>query len=300
LAVHPFKKWLKRKKTVVGRHSLRVLAEHDGRRSSILDDLQDLVRGHYVDPKLAAKRIASLGAPKTAALLREHVPTRKNARSGDLGEVLATELAEQELNYNVPIRRLQWKDGRDMALRGDDIIGVASNSRNKLLLLKGESKSRATLSTAVLNEAGGALDSDRGRPTRHSVLFVAERLRELGDDNLAEELEEAVLASFRGIPVAHMLFVLTGGPPENLLRAHLKGAARKRRVRHAINPEGTIGLAHLYPNHTAEGAMQTLPGLRDEVVNGHAGPAIYSSIAPSAATGLMNFRVIRSLSPMAS
>lgn len=121
-----------------------------------------------------------------------------------------------------------------MALRGDDIIGVARNSKDKLVLLKGESKSRATLSKAVLDEAGGALDIDRGRPTRHSVLFVAERLRELGNDDLAEELEEAVLASFRGTSVAHMLFVLTGDPPKNLLESHLKGAARKKRIRHAV------------------------------------------------------------------
>lgn len=187
-----------------------------------------------MNPKLTAKRIASLGALKTAALLREHVPSRKKARSGDLGEILATEFAEQELHYNVPIRRLQWKDGREMALRGDDIIGVARNNEDKLLLLKGESKSRVTLSTAVLDEAGGALDANRGRPTRHSVLFVADRLRELGEDDLAEQLEEAVLASFRGISVAHMLFVLTGGPPKNLLEAHLKGAAKKKRLRHAI------------------------------------------------------------------
>lgn len=121
-----------------------------------------------------------------------------------------------------------------MALRGDDIIGVARDGQDKLLVLKGESKSRAALSTTVLDEAGRALDSDRGRPMRHSVLFVAERLREFGKDDLAEELEEAVLASFRGIPVAHMLFVLTGNPPKNLLETHLKGAAKKKRVRHAV------------------------------------------------------------------
>jgi hypothetical protein len=66
------------------------------------------------------------------------------------------------------------------------------------------------------------------------VLFVADRLREFGKDDLAEELEDAVLASFRGIPVAHMLFVLTGGPPKNLLETHLNGAAKKKRIRHAV------------------------------------------------------------------
>lgn len=231
---HPLSRWLDVATADIGRHSLRVLTERDGSRSSILEDLRELVRAHYVDPELTAKRIASLRAPKTAALLREHVPTTKKARSGDLGEVLATELAEQALKYDVPIRRLRWKDGREMALRGDDIIGIARSSKDKLLLLKGESKSRATLSITVLDEAGEALDSDRGRPTRHSVLFVAERLRELGSDDLAQELEEAVLASFRGISVAHMLFVLTGGPPKKLLEAHLKAASGKRQLRHAV------------------------------------------------------------------
>lgn len=234
VVLHPLKRWLRCSRSAVGHHWLRLATEYDDSRSAVLDELRELVRDHYVDPKLTAKRIASLGAPKTAALLREHVPTRKEARSGDLGEVLATELAEQELQYEVPIRRLRWKDGREMALRGDDIIGIGRTNKHKLLLLKGESKSRTTLSTAVLDEAGGALDSHRGRPTRHSVLFVAERLRELGEDDLAEELEKAVLASFRGISVAHMLFVLTGSSPKNLLEAHLKGAAKKKRLRHAV------------------------------------------------------------------
>lgn len=231
---HPVRQWLEGTTAGVGRHSLRVLVERDGCRSEVLDNLRELVRGHYVDPKITARRISSLGALETAALLREHFPTGKKARSGDLGEVLATELAELELNYDVPIRRLRWKDGREMALRGDDIIGVARDNKGKLLLLKGEAKSRAALSTATLDEAGRALDSDRGRPTRHSVLFVAERLRERAQDALAEELEEAVLASFRGVPIAHMLFVLTGGSPEGLLKAHLNNAATKRRVKHGI------------------------------------------------------------------
>lgn len=231
---HPIPAWLDAELSNVGKHTLRVLNERDGVRGEILEDLRELVRGHYVDPAMTAKRMESLGAPKTAALVREKFPTRKNARSGDLGEILATETAELELDYGVPVRRLRWKDGREMALRGDDIIGVAHDRKGSLLILKGESKSRTTLSTNVLNEAGGALDSDRGRPTRHSTLFVAERLREMGDDELAEELEEAVLASFRDVGVSHMLFVLTGGPPKNLLAAHLKGAARKRRVRHAV------------------------------------------------------------------
>lgn len=230
---HMLSRWLTPNTTTIGWHLLILISEKDGARPGVLNDLQAMVRSHYVDPKLTAKRLISLGAPKTAQLMREHLPTTKNARSGDLGEILATEIAEQYLKYTVPVRRLRWKDGRNMALRGDDIIGLA-REKNKLAFLKGESKSRAALSAAVLDEAGAALDSDSGRPTRHSVLFVAERLREQGNDKLAQELDEAVLQSFKGMGVEHMLFTLTGSNPKNLLTDHLKARVRKGPRRHAV------------------------------------------------------------------
>ena len=96
--------------------------------------------------RCGAKRLEDLGAPETAKMLKELLPKSKRARSGDTGEILATEVAEQELGYTVPIRRLRWKDGRDAALRGDDIVGVAHDSSGKVQFLKGESKNLSTIS----------------------------------------------------------------------------------------------------------------------------------------------------------
>lgn len=232
-AVQVLTRWFATSNTAVGKHTLYLMTEVARARVGVVNDVRDVVRSHYVDPQLAAKRLAELGAPKTAQLLREHIPTSKTARSGDLGEILATEIAEQTLNFKVPIRRLRWKDGRNMALRGDDIIGIR-DKKGKLEFLKGESKSRAVLTTAVLDEAGEALDRDRGRPTRHAVLFIAERLREMGNDTLAAPLESAVLDSFSGTRVEHLLLALTAGDPTNLLTNHLTAAATKKRMRHAV------------------------------------------------------------------
>lgn len=232
--LHVLARWFDTNSSTVGKHKLHLMDEQPNVRTGVLDDVRDVMRSHYVSPETVAKRLVELGAPKTAQLLQVHVPATKKARSGDLGEMLATEVAEQTLKFKVPIRRLRWKDGRDMALRGDDIVGIRLTNTRELEFLKGESKSRAALSSNVLDEAGMALDRDRGRPTRHSVLFVAERLRELGDDELAARLENAVLASFLGSRVEHLLFVLTGGDPRNLLNDHLAVASTKKRTRHVV------------------------------------------------------------------
>lgn len=226
--------WLSEKVSAVGKHALRSLAEIDGRRDEVIDDLRDVCRSHYVSPEITTRRLAELGAPQTAELLKEHLPMSKKARSGDLGEILATELAERRLGFQVPVRRLRWKDGRNMALRGDDIIAVSRSSTGDLKFLKGESKSRIALTATVVAEAAAALDRDRGRPTRHAVLFVAERLREQGNDDLAKELEEAVLVGFRGISVEHLLFTLSGNSPDTHLTNHLNAIYKKRRRRHAV------------------------------------------------------------------
>ncbi len=229
-----FARWLSEQSSAIGKHLLRSLTEIPGGRDVVIDELRELCRSHYVAPEVTAKRLAELGAPQTAELLKEHLPTSKKSRSGDLGEILATELTERLLGFLVPVRRLRWKDGREMALRGDDIIAIRKGSTGPMKFLKGESKSRAALTAAVVTEAADALDRDRGRPCRHSVLYVAERLREQGKDDLAKELEEAVLQSFSRTPIEHLLFTLSGNNSENHLSNHLTAISTNPLARHAV------------------------------------------------------------------
>lgn len=235
---HVLKRWLSTNSSSVGKHPLHLMTEQAGVRASVLDDVRAVVRTHYVSPEIAAQRVADLGAPTTAKILRELLPKSKAARSGDFGEVLATEVAEQTLGFTVPVRRLRWKDGRNMALRGDDIVGVRVAPNGTLVgLLKGESKSYARLTDGVIEKAAEALDRDRGRPGRHAVLFIATRLRETGKDAdaaLAAQLEAAVVAGFSGSTVEQFLFALTGIDPSTLLSTHLTGASKKKRPRHAV------------------------------------------------------------------
>jgi hypothetical protein len=228
-----FDRWLSIRKANLGKHVLVICKEINYSCENIFDELQDVLRSPYVSPEITAMRLAELGAPKTSELLKEHLPTTKTARSGDLGEILATEFTEHKLGFSVPVRRLRWKDGRNMALRGDDIVAINRDPEGRLKFLKGESKSRAKLTSSTIKDAAATLDRDSGHPTRHSVLFVAERLRDKGEYRLAKDLETAILQSFRDSPVEHLLFTVSGNNPEIHLLNHLKECKNSRR-RHAV------------------------------------------------------------------
>ena len=217
----------------IGRHTLLTLSERSNPPATVIADLRELAQTHYVDPQTAANRLASHGWQRTGDLLRAHLPTNRRSRSAELGEILATEMAELQLGYTVPIRRLRWKDGRDMALRGDDVIGVIDNTE-EFRLLKGEAKSRKRLDGTALARAQEALDSNSGHPTEISVLFLAARLDELRQHELARKLERALLTSFKGVSIEHLLFVLVGNAPRSLLRSHLTGYGTKQLPTHGV------------------------------------------------------------------
>ena len=98
--------------------------EKDGGRDEIRDDLAETIRSHYDRLERIAEDVDRLGYKVAAKILSEVMPQTPKGRSGDLGEILATELVEEEIGLRVPVRRLRYKDGRNMAMRGDDFIGA--------------------------------------------------------------------------------------------------------------------------------------------------------------------------------
>jgi hypothetical protein len=110
-----------------------------------------------------------------------------------------------------------------MAMRGDDIIAVRMPEEGPpLVFLKGETKSRATLPTAVVAQARSALNKDGGRPSPHALSFVADRLREAGEIETADAIDDAQLAEeILPAQVEHLLFVFCGNSPSAILRTDL-------------------------------------------------------------------------------
>ena len=209
----------------VGNHLCRVMTAQTGQLPTGIQATAAIVPGHYASEEQLARALERLGKPAAAALIQGKLPTTKAIRSGDLGEIYATEWIEAHSGgYCVPIRRLRWKDHRNMAMRGDDVIGILQDPQTQRLhFLKTEAKSRVTLTAQVLTEARAGLDKDGGLPSAHALSFISARLLELNNLPLADAIDDALLK--HSIPlqnVRHLLFTFSGNAPDALLTASLR------------------------------------------------------------------------------
>ena len=209
----------------VGNHLRRVMTGQAASLSIGIVATAAIVPGHYASEEQVARALARLGKPAAAALIEGKLPTTKAIRSGDLGEIYATEWIDAHSGgYRAPIKRLRWKDHRNMAMRGDDVIGILQDAQSqRLQFLKTEAKSRAALTGQVLTDARTALDKDGGLPSAHALSYISARLLELDKLPLADAIDDALLK--HGIPpqsVRHLLFTFSGNAPDGLLNASLQ------------------------------------------------------------------------------
>lgn len=208
-----------------GKHAFVKLELNSKNFESLVLGLISLIPGHYVDPVSVARTLERLGKYAAAEKLRIKIPEAKKIRSGDIGEIAATDYIEEETPYTVPIRKLRWRDHRNMAMRGDDVIGVLFNPQdNTIKFLKVEAKGNKALSTNVLEKARAELDLNDGLPAPHALSFISERLNEMGVHELVDRIEKAQLAEgIQSSQVEHLLFTFTQSDPASLQKAAFDG-----------------------------------------------------------------------------
>ncbi|MBB3475399.1 Hachiman antiphage defense system protein HamA [Sphingomonas sp. BK345] len=240
-----FPTWCDRTDEAHGVHALQVVTARAADTDFGRDAVAALVPGHYAAEEQVARILRRLGRPKSATFIEGKLPTTKSIRSGDLGEILATEYVASQTPYIVPVKRLRWKDHRNMAMRGDDVIGLRQDpATGRLAFLKGESKSRVSLAAGVVAEARTGLDKDGGLPSAHALEFISSRLMDGGQEDLADAIDDALLKHGIAPPsVQHLLFTFSGNDPAGYLRPSVRsytGGYVQRYVGVRIATHGTF------------------------------------------------------------
>jgi hypothetical protein len=220
--------WIEPKNTQAKKalSNVSVLVEKTGGRGAAAAALQEAVKDHFVGLDIIARMG---GFPQALATLRGSLPSGKATRSGDMGELLATEYVAQKTAFSIPVKRLRYKDDRAVAMRGDDLIAIRVDPKAPEIL-KVEAKSRARLQPQIVSEAVDQLGKNGGRPNPSSLAFISKRLRERGDDSTAEFIEKVQEGKVAGLRLEHLVFTLSGNDCEDHLSAHAMGGPIPRRM----------------------------------------------------------------------
>jgi hypothetical protein len=194
---------------------LRVLLEKNGTRAAVIGPLRQLVADHFYDPDVLSR----LGFEQAADIVRANLPTKKHIRSGDLGEIIATEYVIWQTEFSIPLKKLRYKDDRDQPMRGNDVVGVRVVDGH-IWALKGEAKSAAVIDDATVKSACTALANDDNRPKASTLVFISRMLRLLGRDAEAEQIDRLQSTPVVFDRVVHFVFSFSGNDPEPVLRPH--------------------------------------------------------------------------------
>src|SRR5215469_8862295 len=103
-----FGDWCNVIRSQVGEHGLHILTARRVDLPFAQKSVAAAVPGHYLSEEHIARILEHFGKRAAATYIREKLPETKFIRSGDLGEILATEYIAEQTPFSVPIKRLRW------------------------------------------------------------------------------------------------------------------------------------------------------------------------------------------------
>ncbi len=108
-----FNEWMDRIQPDTAAQDLVLLTEKEEVNEAVEAAVRQAAMDHLVGLEIL-ERIGSY--PAAAAFVRNKIPSDRRVRSGDLGEILASEYINQCTEFEVPIKRLRWKDDRNTTM----------------------------------------------------------------------------------------------------------------------------------------------------------------------------------------
>lgn len=201
-------------------HKIGTLKSHDDATGVALTTAT--LPNAYADTSALALVAERHGKSGVAQFLRDRLPTKKSARSGDVGEILATAYLDEDCDYVVGPSRLIDRDHQEWAMRGDDVLAAKIDGKSGVHLIKAEAKSRVNLGKATVKAAREGLDRNDELPSPHSLSQFATRLLDTPDHAVGEAVIDLQLTGgVRPHQVGHLMFLFTGGDPSAHVSADL-------------------------------------------------------------------------------
>jgi len=193
----------------------RPIVEREGLREQVKAHLAEAVLDHHIAPGAVAGVLRRRGFRKAAEILTGRLPADERTRTGNFGEVVASEHLRQRYGYEMPVFKLRYMDNPQMPMRGEDLIAFRIGRRRTIdALCVGESKAMKNFDAREVEDAHGRLQLAY-RPHPISLLLISNILHEKGDA-LADRVDVIIeTLATRPVRRENWIFIFTGSRPRD-------------------------------------------------------------------------------------
>ena len=137
------------------------------------------------------------------------LPRIDTTQKGNLGEILLIEYLKESRHFTPLVHKLHYNPNPDQSMKGDDVLMFKKDNLTDEVIY-GECKFRDTPTAGVVDEIVGNLAGQKKLPI--SMGFVANRIDEMGNHELAEQLLDLLVKIYNGeVPVTNVGFLISKG-----------------------------------------------------------------------------------------
>ncbi len=180
----------------------RSLEQNGDCRHETIAQLRDALKNHHVSAIMIAqdrrkiKNLRALGYPIEDANIRRF-PTSDTTRKGNLAEVFLAEYICAASGASLPVYRLRYNPNVEQSMKGDDVLAFDFTSKRPKIII-GEAKFRGIPSKKAIQDIvlGLVRSHQVGLPA--SLQFVADRLYEQNNNELADRVEDCSIKMAQG------------------------------------------------------------------------------------------------------
>lgn len=168
----------------------RKLEENDELRNQAISNIADWILTHHI----IEQRTDAL--ERKAQILQKHefdeyikslnlLPSAEKTMKGNMAEIILVEYLQESTGLSPIIHKLRYNPNINQAMKGDDVLLLNPDNVFERIIY-GESKYRSVPSKQAIEDAVSNLEGSKRLPV--SIGFVADRLYEMGNTELADQL----------------------------------------------------------------------------------------------------------------
>lgn len=210
----------------------RALTEKDGTRALTVQTLREMLAQHHASPEALNRTeqhreaLKRLGLGAEQARLRRF-PTNPSTQKGNLAEIVLAEYVVAASGVVLPVYRLRYNPNIDQSMKGDDVLAFDLEA-DPVRIIVGEAKFRGASSAAAVKEIVEGLVRSHKGGVPVSLQFVADRLFDAGQVDLAERvLNCARLFALEELRIDYVGLLLSDAQTATRVDAATPGSLRR-------------------------------------------------------------------------